>query len=286
MLRRAACKHLLIIIACLMAIAFSVPALALDNGDPAGISITDVAGGSEESFITVPEGASSLVVDLQVAEASAAMSLGVNFESAADPADPGSWECNQTGTGSLVCQFDSPLAGDYFILVSSLEPADGTLTATYILADQPDNNAWNNSNMAAGETKNYTVTLPEGTNQFKANLHVSFGSAVLFTKAGSPPSGTDYDCTAYSEHGNAQCIHQRPLGGVWYATVLANEDSMVNVQLHYTENQQGDCDQDPDCDQDQQRDRDQDNKPEKDNNNGKGPKDKDDKTNNGKSKNK
>lgn len=282
MLGRAARKLFLIVIACFMAMAFSMPALALDNGDPAGISFSDPTGGSQISFITVPEGASSLVVDLQVAEASPDMSLGVNYGSASDANDPASWECNQTGVGSLVCQFDSPAAGDYYILASSLEPASGTLTATYILAEQPSNSAWKKANMAAGETKNYTVTIPEGTNLFKANLHVSFGSAVLFTKAGSPPSDTDYDCTAYSEHGNAQCIHHRPLGGVWYATVLANEDSLVNVQLHYTENQQGDCDQDQDCDQDRDRDR----SGNDNDNNGKGPKDKDDKTNNGKSKNK
>ncbi len=277
---KAALKLNFIVIACIMALAIALPATAQDlaSGDPVEISFTEPAGSSEVSFIKVPDGASSLVVDLQVAEGSPAMSLGVNFESASNPDDPASWECNKTGTSSLVCQFDSPAPGVYFILASSQEAASGTITATYILADQPDNNAWQNANMAAGDTKNYTVTLPEGTNQFKANLHVSFGSAVLFTKAGAVPSGTDYDCTAYSEHGNAQCIHHRPLGGVWYVTVLANEDSLVNVQLHYTKNQEEneDCDQDQDCDQD----RDQDNKPDKE------PKKPKDKSNNGKSKNK
>jgi hypothetical protein len=212
-----------------------------------------------------------LVVDLQVAADCAAMSLGVNFESSADPADPGSWECSQSGVGSLTCQVDSPLTGIYYILASSLEAASGTLTATYILADQPDNNAWQKANLTAGQTKNYTVTLPQSTNQFKANLHTSFGSAVLFTKAGSLLSEADYDCTAFCQHGNAQCIHHRPVGGAWYITVLALEDSLVSIQTHYTENQKEEGDLDSD------QDRDQTHKPDKE------PKDK---TNNGKSKKK
>lgn len=271
------------VIMCCLMLALAIPAVAdeLVNCEPDDVDTSEATGGGGPKvyYIYVPDGVLTLMVDLQVSPDSPAMSLGVNFDSSADPTDPGSWECSQTGVGSLTCQVDSPLTGNYYILASSLEPASGTLTATYIPADQPDNNAWQKANLTAGQTKNFTVTLPEGTNQFKANLHTSFGSAVLFTKAGSPPAETDYDCTAFSQHGNAQCIHHRPVSGAWYVTVLALEDSLVSVQTHYTENQKEEGDQDQDQDQDRDQDRDQTHKPDKE---------KKDKTNNGngKSKNK
>ncbi|KMY68673.1 hypothetical protein AAU61_03370 [Desulfocarbo indianensis] len=253
-------KNAVRLAACTLLFASPVAAQELVNGQPAEVAITSPEGGYAAAAITVPQGAMGLVVDLHAAPDGPALSLGVNFGSAPDPGDPGSWECAQSGAGGLACQYATPQAGTYYMVVTSQSPAGGILTATYALAGQPENSAWQQDALAAGQAKTYAITLPEGTNLFKANLHTSLGSAALFTKAGRPPAETDYDCSAFSQNGNARCIHHFPQGGIWYAIVIAREDSLVHVQLHYTRNQEGE--QNGDLDRD--RDRDQINKPEKD----------------------
>jgi len=239
MLKRLAILTFCITAALALTTAGTAGAVELVGGESVQVEITE-AGGYVVASIEVPEESATLVVDLAVAEG--ALGLAVNPDSAPDPADPAAWaQSLAPASGQLVLSVDMPAAGVWYVLVYGEAPGAGTLTATTgqggLEAEAPENNDWNQGNLAAGESLVYSMELPAGTNFFKANLHTSLGSATLYTKFGAVPTEGDNDCIAHSESGNAQCRHHFPEGGTWYAMVTAHEDSMVNVQLHYTENQ-------------------------------------------------
>jgi hypothetical protein len=231
-------------------------AAALANGEPLEVELG--AGQEASAQFEVPEGVGKLVVDLQVVAGSLGLTV-TGPDGTTETKDPPAGESDtETDDGALteagaftvlavdpdaevayaqVITVELPAAGLWEIAVfaAEAEGGQGLLTASYSTVE-PDNRAHEEGELGAGQSMLYSVEVPEGANLFKAKLHTSLGSATLATRHGSPPDAASYDCQAQSQQGNAMCIHHFPAGGTWYVLVSAEEESLVTLQTHYTEN--------------------------------------------------
>jgi hypothetical protein len=257
---------------------------ALNNGESMEVVIE--GEGEVAATFEVPEGVGKLVVDLKMELGNLGLEVTGPDGTTESLAPPASGDATETDTTDdalttagayqvsaldpeatlaeqLIVTVDQPAAGAWGIRVysDSAEGDQGLLTASYTTVE-PDNRAHNEGELSAGQSTLYSVQVPEGCNLFKAKLHTVLGSAVLATRHGAPPDAATHDCQAQSQHGNAQCIHHFPAGGTWYVLVTAEDDSLVTLQTHYTENQgsnphgtppgqaKRERDQDPDPDSD------------------------------------
>jgi hypothetical protein len=78
-----------------------------------------------------------------------------------------------------------------------------------------------NLSAAAGNSVNYTMTVPAGATNLQFATSGGTGDADLYVKYGSAPTDTSYDCRPYTGGSNETCTFVTPTAGTYYVRVKA-----------------------------------------------------------------
>ncbi|HEY8586628.1 MAG TPA: pre-peptidase C-terminal domain-containing protein [Rhodanobacter sp.] len=169
--------------------------------------VSGAAGGDNDYFITVPTGASNLVMSISGGTGDA--DLYTKFGSAPTTS---SYDCRPYKAGnSESCTVASPSAGKYYIKVHGYSAYSGvTVKASYSTGGGGGSNVLQNGVPVTGlsgaksSKVYYTVTVPSGS-ALTISTSGGTGDVDLYVKQGSTPTTTSYDCRPYKAGNNETC---------------------------------------------------------------------------------
>ncbi|CAM5269028.1 Peptidase OS=Rhodanobacter lindaniclasticus OX=75310 GN=B1991_14740 PE=3 SV=1 [Rhodanobacter lindaniclasticus] len=175
-----------------------------------GVSgVSGASGADNDYFITVPAGASNLVMSISGGSGDA--DLYTKFGSAPTT---GSYDCRPYKSGNAEsCSVASPTAGKYYIKVHGYSSYSGvTVKASYSTGGGGGGGDGGLQNgvpvtgiAGAKNSKTYfTVTVPAGS-ALTISTSGGTGDADLYVKQGSKPTTTSYDCRPYKTGNNETC---------------------------------------------------------------------------------
>jgi hypothetical protein len=76
----------------------------------------------------------------------------------------------------------------------------------------------------------YRVFVPEGTTQLQVTIRGTNGDADVYTRFGTPPTFSKFDCRPWLGGSNETCTHASPAEGSWYIWIDAY-DGYSNLTL-------------------------------------------------------
>lgn len=175
-----------------------------------GVSgVSGASGADNDYFVTVPAGASNLVMSISGGSGDA--DLYTKFGSAPTT---GSYDCRPYKSGNAEsCSVASPTAGKYYIKVHGYSAYSGvTVKASYSTGGGGGGGDGGLQNgvpvtgiAGAKNSKTYfTVTVPAGS-ALTISTSGGTGDADLYVKQGSKPTTTSYDCRPYKSGNNETC---------------------------------------------------------------------------------
>ena len=88
---------------------------------------------------------------------------------------------------------------------------------------------------ATGADNDYFITVPSGATNLVMSISGGTGDADLYTKAGSAPTTSSYDCRPYKSGNSESCTVASPVAGKYYLKVHGYAAySGVTVKASYT----------------------------------------------------
>jgi pseudolysin/vibriolysin len=187
------------------------------------VSVTGVSaatGGDNDYFITVPAGASNLVVSISGGTGDADL-----YTKAGSAPTTSSYDCRPYKSGNAEsCTVASPVAGKYYVKVHAYAAYSGvTVKASYSTGGGGGSGGLQNGVPVTGlagsknQELSYTVTVPSGSSLTIATSGGS-GDADLYVKKSSAPTTSSYDCRPYKT-GNAESCSFSGASGTYYIKV-------------------------------------------------------------------
>ena len=169
--------------------------------------VSGAAGADKDYFINVPAGASNLVMSMSGGSGDA--DLYTRFGSAPTT---GTYDCRPYKSGNTEsCSVPSPAAGKYFIKVHGFSAYSGvTVKASYSTGGGGGAGGLQNGvpvtgiSGATGSKTYYTVTVPAGRT-LTISISGGSGDVDLYTRRGSQPTTTTYDCRPYKTGNTESC---------------------------------------------------------------------------------
>ncbi|MEY2149536.1 M4 family metallopeptidase [Rhodanobacter sp. 115] len=188
------------------------------------VGVTGVAGGSgadNDYFITVPAGASNLVMSISGGSGDA--DLYTKFGSAPTTS---SYDCRPWKTGnSESCSVPSPSAGKYYIKVHGYSSYSGvTVKASYSTGGGSGGGTTDSVSLPTVTSGNWSQTYTETV---QAGHTVTFaisggtGDADLYVRAGAAPTTSAYSCRPYKTGSNESCTFTPSASTTYYIKVRA-----------------------------------------------------------------
>jgi pseudolysin/vibriolysin len=180
--------------------------------------VSGATGGDNDYFITVPTGASNLVMSISGGTGDA--DLYTKFGSAPTTS---SYDCRPYKAGNAEsCTVAAPQAGKYYLKVHGYSAYSGvTVKASYSTGGGTGGlqNGVPVTGLAgsSGQELSYTVTVPSGSNLAIA-ISSGTGDADLYVKKGSAPTTSSYDCRPYRTGNNETCSFSAA-SGTYYIKV-------------------------------------------------------------------
>lgn len=105
------------------------------------------------------------------------------------------------------------------------EPAENEITNGQTLSDLA---------ASQGEWIYYYVNVPIGASNLQIQISGGSGDADLYTRLGSEPTTSTYDCRPYNYGNNENCSYSTPEAGQWYIGIRAyNAYSGVSLSVSY-----------------------------------------------------
>jgi C1A family cysteine protease len=90
---------------------------------------------------------------------------------------------------------------------------------------------------ARGQWLYFYIDVPENASNLQVSINGGLGDADLYTRLGSRPTSSDYDCRPYRYGNNETCRFENPQAGTWHIGLNAYTDfSGVDVTASYQEN--------------------------------------------------
>ncbi|EIL98819.1 M4 family metallopeptidase [Rhodanobacter denitrificans] len=181
--------------------------------------VSGATGADNDYFITVPTGASNLVMSISGGTGDA--DLYTKFGIAPTTT---SYDCRPYKTGNAEsCSVAAPSAGKYYIKVHGYSAYSGvTVKASYSTGGGGSGGLQNGVPVtglagSTGQELSYTVTVPSGSSLTIATSGGT-GDADLYVKKGSAPTTSSYDCRPYKT-GNAESCSFSAASGTYYIKV-------------------------------------------------------------------
>ncbi|MDE2247643.1 MAG: M4 family metallopeptidase [Xanthomonadaceae bacterium] len=203
--------------------AFNAVGVACPGGGGGGtaelqnnVAVTGVAGaagGDNDYFITVPSGATNLVMSISGGTGDA--DLYTRFGSAPTTS---SYDCRPYLAGNTEsCTVAAPAAGRYYLKVHGYSSYSGvTVKASYATGggDGGLQNGVPVTGLAAAKNEElgFTVVVPAGSGTLTIASSGGTGDADLYVKKGSVPTTSSYDCRPYRYGNNETCTFSAPAG--------------------------------------------------------------------------
>ncbi len=186
------------------------------------VGVTGVAaatGADNDYFITVPAGASNLVMSISGGTGDA--DLYTRFGSAPTTSV---YDCRPYKAGNAEsCTVATPSAGKYYVKVHAYSAYSGVMVKASYSTGGGSGGLQNGVPVtglagSASQELSYTVTVPSGTSSLAIAISGGTGDADLYVKKGSAPTTSVYDCRPYLT-GNAEtCTFSAP-SGTYYIKV-------------------------------------------------------------------
>ena len=188
------------------------------------VGVTGVAaasGGDNDYFITVPTGASNLVMSISGGTGDA--DLYTKFGSAPTTS---SYDCRPYKAGnSESCSVASPAAGKYYIKVHGYSSYSGvTVKASYSTGGGGGGGSSDSVNLPTVSTGNWSATYSETVQAgHTATFAISGGSgdADLYVRAGAEPTTSSYSCRPYKTGNSESCTFKPSTTTTYYIKVRA-----------------------------------------------------------------
>ena len=184
--------------------------------------VSGASGADNDYFITVPAGASNLVMSISGGSGDA--DLYTKFGSAPSTS---SYDCRPWKSGnSESCSVASPAAGKYYIKVHGYSSYSGvTVKASYSTGGgDGGGDSTDTVNLPTVSTGNWSATYNETV---QAGHTVTFaisggsGDADLYVRAGSAPTTSSYSCRPYKTGNNESCTFTPATTTTYYIKVRA-----------------------------------------------------------------
>ncbi len=189
------------------------------------VSVTGVsgaAGGDNDYFITVPAGATNLVMSISGGSGDADL-----YTKAGSAPTTNSYDCRPYKSGnSESCTVASPVAGKYYIKVHGYSAYSGvTVKASYTAGGGNGGGGSTDSvNLPTVSSGNWSATYNETV---QAGHTVTFaisggsGDADLYVRAGSAPTTSSYTCRPYKAGNSESCTFTPSSTTTYYIKVRA-----------------------------------------------------------------
>lgn len=124
----------------------------------------------------------------------------------------------------------NPASGTWFISVYGYASGTSSFTLTATVGTSSGGttspvqilNA--SGSVSRGQWRNYTVTIPSGTTQFKINM-TGTGDADLYTRQGSLPTTSTYAARSIGSTSTESITINNPAAGTWYVSVYGYASS-------------------------------------------------------------
>ncbi len=186
------------------------------------VGVTGVAaatGADNDYFITVPAGATNLVMSISGGTGDA--DLYTKFGAAPTTS---SYDCRPYKSGNAEsCTVAAPSAGKYYIKAHAYAAYSGvTVKASYTAGGGGGGSGLQNGVPvtgqagAAGQELNYTVVIPAGRTTLTIASSGGTGDVDLYVKKGSAPTTTSYDCRPYVSGNTETCTFNAPAAATYY----------------------------------------------------------------------
>ena len=192
----------------------------LQNGVPV-TGLSDSAGGQEYFTVDIPSGASNLVFTMSGGSGDA--DLYVRFGS--EPTT-GSYDCRPYRSGNNeTCTFATPSTGTYHVMIRAYSSYSGvSLVATWDESGGGGGSCENSgsvSNISGSRNSNtrYTWDVPACASELTVQISGGTGDADLYTRFGSQPTTSSYDCRPWLNGNNETCTHSNPSEGTWHINI-------------------------------------------------------------------
>lgn len=200
------------------------------------VAVTGVAaatGGDNDYFITVPAGASNLVMSISGGTGDA--DLYTKFGSAPTTS---SYDCRPYKAGNAEsCTVAAPSAGKYYLKVHGYSAYSGvTVKASYSTGSGTgglqNGVPVTGLSGSSGQELSYTVTVPSGSNLTIA-ISGGTGDADLYVRKDLAPTTTSYDCRPYLAGNNESCKFSAASGTYYIKVRGYSSFSGVSLQASW-----------------------------------------------------
>ena len=149
-----------------------------------------------------------------------------------------SYDCRPWVNGNNEnCAFDQPSSGTYHIGIRAYADFSGvTLKAEYDAQSEKPKTIQKEQKSLSGQQsqwRNYTIELPEGATNLKADIVGGRGDADLYLRRKNRPTRNLYDCQPGLTGNRESCQVLQPESGLWYVS-LYGYGSYEDVDLTYS----------------------------------------------------
>ncbi len=203
----------------------------LSNGVPV-TGIGDTTGGQKHYKLTVPAGQTTLTFTISGGTGDADLYV----RRGAQPTTT-TYDCRPyLGGNSETCTFNSPVAGDYYVMLNAYATYSGvTLTGTYSGGGggTPTTETRSGSVASSAWSPDYTFSVKAGT-QFKVDM-TGTGDPDLYVRWGAAPTTTSYNCRPYLNGATESCTLTVPTGTTTaYVKVRGFTSATFNLTINST----------------------------------------------------
>ncbi|MCP4352764.1 MAG: PKD domain-containing protein [Desulfobacterales bacterium] len=170
--------------------------------------------------IVVPNGASNLVIATSGGSGDADI-----YTRFSDLPTSSTYDCRPYESGNNeTCSYASPNTGTYYIGIYGYDSYSSmSLSVSYEFMEElaDGQTASNLSVSSKGDWLYYQVTVPAGTSSLEVTITGGTGDADLYTRSGSLPTTSSYDCRPYLNGNEETCSVSSPATGTYYIGIYA-----------------------------------------------------------------
>ena len=226
-----------------MALAYAIELTNADASEPPADSVLENGVSQSVSGATGSETDFTYVTPSDVDTASFSISGGsgdadiyVKFGSAATTS---SYDCRPyKGGNSETCDFSSADAGTYYVMVQGYSSYSTTIVGSHTTSGGGggtggDSGTVTNISVGASSWNRNTVVVPSGASNLVMSISGGTGDADLYTRFGSAPTTSSYDCRPYKTGNSETCTVANPNAGTYHMS-LRGYSAATGVTLSWS----------------------------------------------------
>jgi serine protease len=194
-------------------------ATELTNGQT--VSGLSGASGSESLFVLdVPAGQDNVTFTTSGGSGDADL-----YVRAGAAPDTSTYDCRPYKSGNAEsCSFDNPSADSYYVMLRGYSAYSGlSLVGQFSGSGGTGGDSGSEAGLSAstGGWVNRSISVPSGASDLSISITGGTGDADLYTRFGSAPTTSSYDCRPYKYGNEETCTVAAPSAGTYYVGIRA-----------------------------------------------------------------